>query len=129
MAHVRESQEAPAAPTTAQLLAIMATSIPQQLSDIEERIDNTVAIMNADSGASGPLRAVVNELHNKTRKARDETRGADERTIRDHIIEAEEAADAAKLAAEADESISEATRQAVLDAHEALCSLKADLPD
>ena len=107
----------------------MAASITQQLSDIEEQIDGTLAKVNADPGASAALKAVVSELHTKAREARDETKGADERTIRDHIIEAEEAADSAKHAAEAEGQISEATRQAVLEAHDALCALKGALPE
>ncbi len=105
----------------------MAASIPQQLSDIEEQIDGLVTKMNAEPGASAALKAIVGELHDKTRKARDETRGADERSIRDHIIEAEEAADGAKRAAEAEESLSDGTRRAVLAAHDALSALKAGL--
>ena len=107
----------------------MAASITQQLSDIEEQIDGVVEKVNADPGASASLRAVVSELHNKTREARDETKGASERTIRDHIIEAEEAADSAKHAAEAERQISESTREAVLEAHDALCALKGALPE
>ena len=107
----------------------MAASITQQLSDIEEQIDGVVEKVNADPHASPALKAVVAELHAKTREARDETKGAAERTIRDHIIEAEEAADSAKHAAEAETQISGATRQAVLDAHDALCALKAALPE
>ena len=106
----------------------MAVSITQQLSDIEEQIDAVVEKVNADPGASAALKAVVAELHNKTREARDETKGADERTIRDHIIEAEEAADSAKHAAEAETQITDATRRSVLDAHDALCALKGALP-
>jgi hypothetical protein len=107
----------------------MAASITQQLSDIEEQIDGVMATVNADPGASGALKAVVSELHTKTREARDETKGADERTIRDHIIEAEEAADSAKHAAEAEGRISQETRQAVLSIHDALCALKGALPE
>jgi hypothetical protein len=104
-------------------------SIAQQLIDIEEQIDRAVGKVNADPGASPALQAVVAELHAKARLAREETRGADERTVRDHVIEAEEAADAAKKAAEADENISEATRSAVVAAHDSMCDLKGDLPD
>lgn len=106
----------------------MAASITQQLSDIEEQVDQAVAKVNSDPGASAALRAVVEELHNKTREARDGTKGADERAIRDHILVAEEAADSAKRAAEAENEISDASRQAVLAAHDALSELKSFLP-
>ena len=104
-------------------------SIAQHLVDIEEQVDHAVERVNADPGASPALQAVIAEFHAKARLARDETRGADERTVRDHVIEAEEAADAAKKAAEADENISDATRRAVILAHDAMCDLKGDLPD
>lgn len=107
----------------------MAASFTQKLTDIEEQIDRVVEKVNADPGASAALKAVVAELHTKARDARDETRGAGERAIRDHIIEAEEAADSAKRAAEAETEISSETRQAVLDAHDALCALKGTLPE
>lgn len=106
----------------------MAASITQQLSDIEEQIDGAVAKVNADAGASPALKAVVEELHKKAREARDKTQGADERTIRDYIMQAEEAADSAKSAAEAETKLSEAAREAILDAHDALRALKGDLP-
>ena len=106
----------------------MAASISQQLSDIEAQIDGAVAKVNADPGASPALKAVVGELHSKTREARDGTKAADERAIRDHILVAEEAADSAKHAAEAETQLSEASRQAVLEAHEALRELKSVLP-
>jgi hypothetical protein len=106
----------------------MAASISQQLSNIEEQVDGALAKVQADPGASPALKAVVEELHEKTREARDGTRGADQQTIRDHIIIAEEAADSAKRAAEAESQISEASREAVLNAHNALSELKSVLP-
>jgi hypothetical protein len=42
-------------------------------------------------------------------------------------IELEQAGDSAKVAAEADTGVSDATRQAVLDAHLAICIAKAKL--
>jgi hypothetical protein len=107
----------------------MAASITQQLSDIEEQIDGLMETIKGDDGASSALRAVINELHSKAREARDEVRGADERSIRDHVIEVEQAADSAKKAAEADGQISDATRRAVLDAHSKLSALKKALPE
>ena len=106
----------------------MAASITQQLSDIEEHIDGAVEKVNADPGASPALKAVVGELHTKAREARDGTKAADERAIRDHILVAEEAADSAKRAAEAETQLSEASRQAVIEAHDALKELKSVLP-
>jgi hypothetical protein len=106
----------------------MAASISQQLIDLEEQIDDVVAKVKADTGASTALQAVVDELHTKARKARDETRGADERVIRDHVIEVEQAADSAKKAAQADDNVAAETRQVILEAHDAFCALKGALP-
>ena len=67
------------------------------------------------------LVAVVNEFAKKAGKA---AASRDERVA---IIELEQAGDSAKAAAEADRDASEATRQAVLDAHLSICMLKAKL--
>lgn len=107
----------------------MAASITTRLADIEEQIDEAEAQLENDGGASPALKAVFDELHRKTREARDVLRGADATTIRDHVIEVEQAADSAKRAAEADEHASAASRDAVLKIHDALSELKGDLPD
>ena len=105
----------------------MAASIPIRLADIEQQIDHVETQLGSDAGASPALKAVFEELHRKTRDARDNLKGADERTIRDHVIEVEEAADCAKRAAQADETISVESRNAVLKVHDALSALKGDL--
>jgi len=46
---------------------------------------------------------------------------------RDAVVELKQAGDSAKAAAEADRDASEATRQAVLDAHLSICMLKSKL--
>lgn len=77
--------------------------------------------MHADQGASPVLTAVVEEFAAKAAKAAaaDDERGA--------VIELEQAGDSAKVAAEADEGVGVATRQAVLDAHLAICIAKSKL--
>ena len=65
--------------------------------------------------------AVIGEFATKAAKA---TRSDDERTA---VIEFEQAGDSAKAAVEADTGVSDATRQAVLDAHLAICVAKAKL--
>ena len=67
------------------------------------------------------LIAVVSEFAKKAEKA---THFDDERTA---IIEVEQAGDSAKAAAEADTGVADATREAVLDAHLAICIAKAKL--
>lgn len=75
------------------------------------------------------LIAVVREFDAKVGKA--EARVADstgaDAAVREGIVEAEQAADSAKAAAEADPSVGDETRQAVLDAHYAICVLKATM--
>ena len=107
----------------------MAASVSTRLAGIEEQIDDVAAKIENEVEASPAFRAVFEELHRKTREARDELKGADEASIRDHVIEVEQAADSAKLAAEAEEGLSDKVRDAVLDVHDALSELKAELGD
>ena len=107
----------------------MAASITTRLSDIEEQIDGAAEQLESDPAISPALKAVFDELHRKTREARDSLKGADEDKIREHVIEVEQAADSAKCAAEADQKISSATRDAVIEIHDALCELKSELGD
>ena len=67
------------------------------------------------------LVAVVNEFAKKAAKA---AASHDERVA---VIELEQAGDSAKVAAEADRSLSPATREAVLEAHLAICIAKGKL--
>jgi len=83
------------------------------------------ATVLADKGASPVLVAVVQELARKARKALEGLSNADQAALRDSIVEVEQAADSAKVAVEADRGASDATRQAVLDAHLRMCTLKA----
>ncbi len=105
----------------------MDASITTRLTDIEGKIDRAAAQLKSDAGASSAFKAVFDELHRKAREARDGVRGADENSIREQLIEVEQAADSAKLAAKADERISGSTRAAVLAIHDSLCAMKAEL--
>ena len=105
----------------------MSPAITTLLTDIEEKIDTAAEQLKNDAGASPILKAVFDELHRKAREARDGVRGADESSIREQLIEVEQAADSAKLAAKADERISASTRTAVLDIHDALSAIKGEL--
>ena len=67
------------------------------------------------------LVAVVNEFAKKADKA---AASLDERAA---VIELEQAGDSAKAAAEADPGVSRATRDAVTDAHLAICVAKGKL--
>ena len=67
------------------------------------------------------LVAVVNEFAKKADKA---TASADQRVA---VIELEQAGDSAKVAAEADPGVSRTARDAVLEAHLAICIAKSKL--
>jgi hypothetical protein len=92
-----------------------------QLRQAQEAIDRSLAAVRADAGASPVLVAVVGEFAKKAAKA---TQADDERAA---VIELEQAGDSAKAAAEADAGVSDATRQAVLDAHLTICVAKSKL--
>jgi hypothetical protein len=85
------------------------------------KTDSALASVRADQGASPVLIAVVTEFAQKAEKA---TQSDDERTA---VIELEQAGDSAKAAAVADAGVADATRQAVLDAHLAICIAKSKL--
>jgi type IV secretory pathway VirJ component len=93
----------------------------ERLREVRSKIDHAVEAVRADRQASPVLIAVVGEFANKAQKAA----GSDDE--RAAIIELEQAGDSAKVAAEADSALSDATRQAVLDAHLAICIAKSKL--
>jgi hypothetical protein len=85
------------------------------------KIDGACDAVRRDEGASPVLAAVVNEFAKKAEKA---AGSPDERVA---VIELEQAGDSAKAAVEADPGVSPATRDAVLEAHLAICIAKAKL--
>ena len=97
------------------------TTSAERLRDARAKTDSALARVRADPGASPVLVAVVNEFAKKAEKA---VHHDDERTA---VIELEQAGDSAKAAAEADNGVAEVTRQAVLDAHLAICIAKSKL--
>ena len=97
------------------------TTTAERLRDARAKADGALAHVRADPGASPVLIAVVNEFAKKAEKAMHDD---DQRTA---VIELEQAGDSAKAAAEADNGVADATRQAVLDAHLAICIAKAKL--
>ncbi len=97
------------------------TTTAERLRDARAKTDSALARVLADPGASPVLVAVVNEFAKKAEKA---VHQDDERTA---VVELEQAGDSAKAAAEADNGVADATRQAVLDAHLAICVAKAKL--
>ncbi len=93
----------------------------EQLREVRSKIDIALEAVRADQQASPVLVAVVGEFAAKGAKAAaaDDERGA--------VIELEQAGDSAKAAAEADAGAADGTRQAVLDAHLAICIAKSKL--
>jgi hypothetical protein len=98
--------------------------INQQLKEIRAKIDQALSSVESDGAASPVLTAVVREFSAKAEKA---SRTAGAGAERDAVVELEQAGDSAKAAAEADPGAGEASRKAVLDAHLAICKLKASL--
>jgi hypothetical protein len=97
------------------------TSTGERLREARAKIDDAAGAVRKDSGASPVLTAVVGEFAAKAEKAA----GADDE--RAAVIELEQAGDSAKVAAEADTGVTDATRDAVLEAHLAICIAKSKL--
>jgi hypothetical protein len=93
----------------------------ERLEAARVKIDRARSAVETDEGASPVLVAVVKEFAKKADKA---TTSPDERVA---IIELEQAGDSAKAAAEADPAVSSTTRDAVLEAHLAICIAKGKL--
>ncbi|HZI37449.1 MAG TPA: hypothetical protein VFF24_04020 [Acidimicrobiia bacterium] len=100
-------------PTMADLLS--------ELETVQAKVTAALQASEADNQASPVLVAVLREFAAKATKAT----GA---PGRDAVIELEQAGDSAKAAAEADTGAGEPTRELVLDAHLAICMLKANGP-
>ena len=97
--------------------------ITQALLDVQAKVGTALETSTADDGASPVLTAVVREFASKCDKAVSMARAGD--GAREAVIELEQAGDSAKAAAEADRGAQEATRSLVVDAHLAICVLKA----
>jgi hypothetical protein len=93
----------------------------ERLEAVRVKVDTARDAVRGDQGASPVLVAVVNEFAKKAEKS---AVLPDERVA---VIELEQAGDSAKAAAEADSGLSPAARDAVLDAHLAICVVKGRL--
>jgi hypothetical protein len=101
------------------------TDVAARLRDVKEKTTEALTASEADRQASVVLVAVVREFDSKTDKAI--RQAGDEGAARDAVIELEQAGDSAKAAAEADPGLGEASREAVLAAHLAICILKTEV--
>ena len=106
---------------------LTSTEIVERFLEFEEQSDRALELVEADSNASPVLVAVVEELSRKAKKAHVPVTDGNPTTRREAIIEVEQAADSAKVAAEADAGAREHTRQAVLAAPLTICLLKAQM--
>ena len=97
-----------------------------QLEDVRARATQALRIIEGDSNASPVLVAVVREFANKAAKA---VNLAGEGREWEAVVELEQAGDSAKAAAQADPAAADETTAAVLDAHLAICRLKARLDE
>jgi hypothetical protein len=97
------------------------TKIAERLQAAQTKINSARDAVRRDDGASPVLAAVVNEFAQKGEKA------AQFPDVRVAVIELEQAGDSAKVAVEADPGVSPATRDAVLEAHLAICIVKSKL--
>jgi hypothetical protein len=104
-----------------------SAEIVERFLEFEEQSDRALEMVEADPAASPVLVAVVQELSRKAKKAHAPVTDGTPAMMREAIIEVEQAADSAKVAAEADVGAREQTRQAVLDAHLTICLLKAHM--
>ena len=97
------------------------TTAAERLREVRTKIDDAFDAIRADHGASPVTVAVVGEFAAKAEKA---IRLEDARAA---VIELEQAGDSAKVAAEADAGVADATRETVLAAHLAICVAKSKL--
>ena len=91
--------------------------------EVVDKINDAAREVEADTGASPVLVAVVREFQAKLVKA--ERNAEDGIPAHDSVMELEQAGDSAKAAAEADAGVSGGARESVLAAHLAICKLKA----
>ncbi len=100
------------------------SDVTTALREVEQKTNAALGAVEADGGASPVLTAVVREFARKADKA---LQSASNGHVRDAVFELEQAGDSAKAAAEADAGAGGATTKLVLDAHLAICMLKAEL--
>ena len=89
-----------------------------EIEAVQGKVTDALRETERDDGASPVLVAVVQEFAAKADKAV-------RRPGRDAVIELEQAGDSAKAAVEADPGAGAKTKEQVLEAHLAICMLKA----
>ena len=99
-------------------------TVTNELEQVRQKATVALQATETDTAASPVLAAVVREFANKATKALG-LAGTDREW--EAVVELEQAGDSAKAAAEADSGVSPAAREAVLEAHLAICVAKAKL--
>ena len=105
----------------------MEEPLADRLALLRRHIDRATAALASDAAASPVLRAVVGEFDKKLAKTMAGLPGAAGAAARELIIELEQAADSAKVAAQADAGASADSKKLVDLAHHAICVLKHEL--
>src|SRR5262249_50402682 len=96
--------------------------LSDRLALVAKHVQRAVNAADADAAASPVLRAVVQEFQRKLVKATQIlSRGAAAPAQREAVVEVEQAADSAQVAAHADPGANAETRKAVELAHTAMC--------
>ncbi len=103
---------------------LASAEVMERFLEFEEQSDRALELVESDSAASPVLVAVVQELSRKAKRTHAKVIDGNTATRREAIIEVEQAADSAKVAAEADGGARQETRQVVLDAYLTICLLK-----
>lgn len=102
-------------------------NVQEQLTELDKLIKKAAHTVASDQGASPVLAAVVNDFREKSKKALNSVPNANREKVLRIVVELEQAADSAKVAANADKGATEETRHIIQDAHDPICGLKAAL--
>ena len=104
----------------------MQESLADQLALIRRHLERATTALT--TSGSPVARAVFGEFMRKLEKAAAAMPSANAQTSRELIVEVEQAGDSAKVAADADTTMSADARKLVEVAHNAICVLKAETP-
>lgn len=102
------------------------SEVMTNLNGVKTKIVEALRAAEDDAGASAVMVAVMREFDKKADKAM--SQADTPAAMREAVVELEQAGDSAKAAAEADAGLSAEAKEAVLDAHMAICVLKAGCP-
>jgi hypothetical protein len=98
-------------------------TLQQRLELIDRHVARCKGALASETKASPVFVAVFNELERKLGKLKAAVAG-DPRVTREHLLEAEQAADSMKIAALADPGLTPPTVELATTAHDSLCVLK-----